>query len=67
MKEKGVFIAPYIGGAQPEALEHPAYSVPGTPQYIKAHQFIERSASFIDIMKKVKPKIAMAVEASRPG
>lgn len=62
MKEKGVFIAPFIGSAQPEALEHPAYSVPGTPQCIKAHQFIERSVNFIDIMKKVKPKIAMAVD-----
>ena len=62
MKEKGVFIAPYVGGMQDEALNHPAYSVPGTPQYIKAREFKRDSANFIEIMKRVQPKIAMAVD-----
>jgi imidazolonepropionase-like amidohydrolase len=62
MKEKGVFIAPFIGGMSQEAFQHPAYSVPGTPQYIKGKEFQRDSKNFIEIMKKVKPKIAMAVD-----
>jgi imidazolonepropionase-like amidohydrolase len=62
MKEKGVFIAPFIGGMSPEAFQHPAYSVPGTPQFIKGKEFQRDSKAFIEIMKRVQPKIAMAVD-----
>jgi len=62
MKEKGAVIAPFIGGMSPEAFQHPAYSVPGTPQYIKGREFQEDSKNFIEIMKRVKPKIVMAVD-----
>jgi imidazolonepropionase-like amidohydrolase len=62
MKEKGVFIAPFIGGMSPEAFQHPAYSVPGTPQFIKGKEFQRDSKDFIEIMKRVQPKIAMAVD-----
>jgi imidazolonepropionase-like amidohydrolase len=62
MKEKGAFIAPFIGGMSPEAFQHPAYSVPGTPQYTKAREFQENSKNFIEIMKKVQPNIVMAVD-----
>jgi imidazolonepropionase-like amidohydrolase len=62
MKEKGVFIAPFIGGMSPEAFQHPAYSVPGTPQFIKGKEFQRDSKNFIEIMKRVQPKIAMAVD-----
>jgi imidazolonepropionase-like amidohydrolase len=62
LKKKGVFIAPYIGGMQEEAFDHPAYSVPGTPQYIKAREMKRDSENFIEIMNRVQPKIAMAVD-----
>jgi imidazolonepropionase-like amidohydrolase len=62
LKEKGAFIAPFIGGMSPEAFQHPAYAVPGTPQYIKGKEFQEDSAKFIEIMKKVQPNIVVAVD-----
>ena len=39
LKEKGAFIAPFTAGITKEAFQHPAYSVPGTPQYIKGKEF----------------------------
>jgi imidazolonepropionase-like amidohydrolase len=62
LKEKGAFISPFIGGMSKEAFQHPAYSVPGTPQFIKAQEFQENSKEFIKIMKKVQPKLVMAVD-----
>ena len=62
LKEKGAFIAPFTAGLTAEAFQHPAYSVPGTPQYIKGHEFQRDSANFVDIIKKVKPKLVMAVD-----
>ncbi|MGI9400767.1 MAG: amidohydrolase family protein [Rhizobiaceae bacterium] len=62
MKEKGVFIAPFIGGMSPEAFQHPAYSVPGSPQFIKGKEFQKDSKDFIEIIKKVQPKIVVAVD-----
>ena len=39
LKEKGAFISPFTAGITAEAFQHPAYSVPGTPQYIKGKEF----------------------------
>jgi imidazolonepropionase-like amidohydrolase len=62
IKEKGAFIAPFTGGITKEAFQHPAYSVPGTPQYIKGNEFQRDSKNFVDIINKVKPKLVMAVD-----
>ena len=62
LKEKGAFIAPFTAGITAEAFQHPAYSVPGTPQYIKGKEFQRDSKNFIEIMKKVQPKMVMAVD-----
>jgi len=62
MKEKGAYIAPFIGGISEEAFQHPAYSKPGTPQYIKGKEFQRDSKDFIEIMKRVQPNIVMAVD-----
>jgi len=62
LKEKGAFIAPFTAGITVEAFQHPAYSVPGTPQFIKGKEFQRDSKNFIEIMKKVQPKIVMAVD-----
>jgi imidazolonepropionase-like amidohydrolase len=62
LKEKGAFIAPFTAGITAAAFDHPAYSVPGTPQYIKGKEFQRDSENFVEIMKKVQPKIAMAVD-----
>ncbi len=62
LKEKGAFISPYTAGLTPEGLSHPAYSIPGTPQYIKAQEFAALSKNFVDIIKKVKPKLVFAID-----
>jgi imidazolonepropionase-like amidohydrolase len=62
LKKKGAFISPYINGLTPEALLHPAYSTPGTPQNIKALEFQALSKNFIDVIKKVKPKVVFAAD-----
>jgi imidazolonepropionase-like amidohydrolase len=62
LKEKGAFIAPFTAGITKEAFQHPAYSVPGTPQFIKGKEFQRDSKNFVEIMKKVQPKIVMAVD-----
>ena len=62
LKEKGAFIAPFTAGITAAAFDHPAYSVPGTPQYIKGKEFQRDSENFVEIMKKVQPKIVMAVD-----
>jgi len=62
IKEKGAFIAPFTAGITAEAFQHPAYSTPGTPQYIKGKEFQENSKNFVDITKKVQPKMVMAVD-----
>jgi len=62
MKEKGAFIAPFTAGIGKEAFQHPAYSTPGTPQFIKGQEFQRNSRDFVEIMKRVQPKIVMAVD-----
>jgi imidazolonepropionase-like amidohydrolase len=62
LKEKGAFIAPFTAGITKEAFQHPAYSVPGTPQYIKGKEFQRDSKDFVEIIKKVQPKLVMAVD-----
>jgi imidazolonepropionase-like amidohydrolase len=62
LKEKGAFIAPFTTGLSPESLKHPVYGKEGTPQNIKAREFQELSKNFGDILRKVKPKIAFAVD-----
>ena len=62
LKEKGAFIAPFTAGITAEAFQHPAYSVPGTPQFIKGQEFQRDSQNFVEIIKKVQPKIVMAVD-----
>jgi imidazolonepropionase-like amidohydrolase len=62
LKEKGAFISPYTNGLTPEALLHPVYGKAGTPQNIKALEFQEGSKNFVDVMKKVKPKMVFAVD-----
>jgi imidazolonepropionase-like amidohydrolase len=62
LKEKNAFIAPFTTGLSPEALKHPVYGKAGTPQYKKAKEFQELSKDFVEILKKVKPKIAFAID-----
>jgi imidazolonepropionase-like amidohydrolase len=62
IKEKGAFIAPFTAGITSEAFQHPAYSVPGTPQYIKGKEFQRDSKNFVEIIKKVQPNLVMAVD-----
>ena len=62
LKEKGAFIAPFTAGITKEAFQHPAYSVPGTPQFIKGKEFQGDSKNFVDIIKKAQPKMVMAVD-----
>jgi imidazolonepropionase-like amidohydrolase len=62
IKEKGAFIAPFTAGITEEVFQHPAYSIPGTPQFIKGQEFQRDSANFVEIIKKVQPKIVMAVD-----
>jgi imidazolonepropionase-like amidohydrolase len=62
LKEKGAFIAPFLSGLSPESLKHPVYGNAGSPQNIKALEFQELSKDFVEIMKKVKPKMALAVD-----
>jgi imidazolonepropionase-like amidohydrolase len=62
LKEQGAFIAPFTAGITAEAFQHPAYSVPGTPQFIKGKEFQRDSKNFVEIMKKVQPKMVMAVD-----
>jgi len=62
LKKKGAFIAPFTAGITKEAFQHPAYSVPGTPQFIKGKEFQRDSKYFVEIIKKVQPKLVMAVD-----
>ena len=62
LKEKGAFIAPFTAGITKEAFQHPAYSVPGTPQFIKGKEFQRDSKNFVEIIKNVQPKMVMAVD-----
>jgi imidazolonepropionase-like amidohydrolase len=62
LKKKGAFIAPFTTGFSPEALKHPVYGKTGTPQYIKAKEFQEGSKNFAAIIKKIKPKVVLAVD-----
>ena len=63
MKEKGAFIAPYIAGVvSDELFSHPVYGKEGSPQNLKAKEMKKLASNFIAIMKKVKPKIAFAVD-----
>jgi imidazolonepropionase-like amidohydrolase len=62
LKEKGAFIAPFTAGITAEAFQHPAYSVPGTPQFIKGQEFQRDSKNFVEIIKRVQPKMVMAVD-----
>ncbi|MDH3600103.1 MAG: amidohydrolase family protein [Candidatus Tectomicrobia bacterium] len=63
LKEQGAFIAPYICGVlSDELFTHPVYGRKGSPQNLKAMEMKEGAKNFIAIMKKVKPKIAFAVD-----
>ena len=62
LKEKGAFISPFTGGITAEAFQHPAYAVPGTPQYIKGKEFQRDSKDFVEIVKKVQPNLVMAID-----
>jgi imidazolonepropionase-like amidohydrolase len=62
IKEKGAFIAPFTAGITAEAFQHPAYSVPGTPQFIKGQEFQRDSKEFVAIINEVQPKLVMAVD-----
>jgi imidazolonepropionase-like amidohydrolase len=62
IKEKGAFIAPFTAGITAEAFQHPAYSIPGTPQFIKGKEFQRDSKDFVEIIKKIQPKLVMAVD-----
>jgi imidazolonepropionase-like amidohydrolase len=62
LKKNGAFIAPFTAGITAEAFQHPAYSIPGTPQYIKGKEFQRDSENFVAIMNKVQPKMVMAVD-----
>jgi imidazolonepropionase-like amidohydrolase len=62
LKKKGAFIAPFTTGFSPEALKHPVYGKKGTPQNIKATEFQKNSKNFGAIMKKIKPKVVLAVD-----
>jgi imidazolonepropionase-like amidohydrolase len=62
LKEKGAFIAPFTAGITEEAFQHPAYSVPGTPQFIKGQEFQRDSKNFVEIMKTVQPNMVMALD-----
>jgi imidazolonepropionase-like amidohydrolase len=62
LKEKGAFIAPFTAGITTEAFQHPAYSVPGTPQFITGQEFQRDSMNFVEIMNTVQPKMVMAVD-----
>jgi imidazolonepropionase-like amidohydrolase len=61
MKEKGVFISPYLSGFSKGIFEHPVYGAPG-PVRDKAEEMQENSKNFIAIMKKVKPKMVFSVD-----
>jgi imidazolonepropionase-like amidohydrolase len=62
LKEKGAFIAPFTAGITEEAFQHPAYSVPGTPQYEKGQEFQRDSQDFVQIMRRVQPNLVMAID-----
>jgi imidazolonepropionase-like amidohydrolase len=62
LKEKGAFIAPFTAGITTEAFQHPADSVPGTPQFIKGQEFQRDSMNFVEIMNTVQPKMVLAVD-----
>ena len=64
LKEQGAFIAPYIAGVlSDELFTHPVYGRKGSPQNLKALEMKADAKDFIAIMKKVKPKMAFAVDA----
>ncbi|MCP4256198.1 MAG: amidohydrolase family protein [Planctomycetes bacterium] len=62
LKNKGAFIAPFTTGFSNKALKHPVYGKKGTPQYIKAKEFQENSKNFAALMKKIKPKVVLAID-----
>ena len=62
LKEKGAFIAPYVGAISKEVFQHPVYGKKGSPQRLKMEEFMELSAEFINVMKKVKPKMAFSID-----
>jgi len=63
LKEKGAFIAPYLAGVlSDELFTHPVYGKEKSPQNLKAREMKEDAKNFVEIMKKVKPKIAFAVD-----
>ncbi len=63
LKEKGAFIAPYLAGVlSDELFTHPVYGKEGSPQNLKAREMKGDAGAFIEVMRKVKPKIAFAVD-----
>jgi imidazolonepropionase-like amidohydrolase len=62
LKENGAFIAPFTTGFSNKVFKHPVYGKKGTPQYIKGKEFQENSKNFAAIMRKIKPKVVLAVD-----
>lgn len=63
VKEKGVFMSPYLAGVlSPELFTHPVYGKVGSPQHRNALKMKEGAKNFVEIMKKVQPKIVFAVD-----
>jgi len=63
MKKKGAFIAPFLAGILSEEIfNHPVFGKKGTPQYTKTVQARDAASNFVEIMNKVQPKIAFAVD-----
>ncbi len=62
-KEKGVFISSYLAGVLSDQLfEHPVYGLEGSPQNLKAIEMKEGAKNFVEIMRKVQPKMGFAID-----
>ena len=63
MKEKGAFIAAYIASVQSdEILTHPVYGNPETFEYERTLMMKEGTKHFVDVIKKVKPKLVFSID-----
>lgn len=63
MKKEDVFISPFLAGVLSDQLfTHPLYGKEGSPQNIKAKEMKRDAGNFIEIIKKVKPKLGFAVD-----
>ncbi len=63
LKEKDAFISPYLASTVGDGVfSHPVYGKEGSPQNLKTKEFQQLSTNFVDVIKKVKPKIVFAVD-----